>query len=184
MNLFPTYAEFHKANGTEEKRRFLAKFPHPFLLVDLAAPKNTGKDYATFPVASKREKSTEFEATLHGVSTLIVMPVVKSSRNTFRDKITVGRSDNNDLIIQHNSVSKLHAFFRKDPCAERFSIYDAGSSFGTLVNGKAATPENGCELESGDTILFAMGISSNFFTSADFHDYMHLLKRAENIKPH
>ena len=37
--------------------------------------------------------------------------VEKSDRNAWKRRISVGRATNNDIIIRHHSVSKLHAHF-------------------------------------------------------------------------
>jgi hypothetical protein len=182
MDLFPTLEEFQRTHGAEDKRRFTALFPHPFLLVDLSFPRSGMSDFATFPGSPEAEKSTEFQASTAGSSSLFVMPVAKSSRNTFHAMVTVGRASNNDLVIPHGSVSKFHAFFRPDPCAERYTIVDAGSSFGTMVNGKEADKGKGSVVESGDTVQFAMLVRATFFSAPDFHDYMHLVKRVEKSR--
>jgi hypothetical protein len=36
------------------------------------------------------------------------MRVEKTDRNMWKSRISVGRATNNDLIIRHDSVSKLH----------------------------------------------------------------------------
>ena len=179
MELYTTLGEYMKANASEEKRRFTAKFPHPFLLVDLSQPKAGSGGFATFQGPGDSQKSTDFDAVIEGSARLLVMPVVKTGRNTFKDMVTVGRASNNDLVISNGSVSKFHAFFRKDPVAERFKVFDAGSSYGTRVNNETVPPNQGMQVASSDTVVFAKIVPATFFASADLHDYMQLLMRAE-----
>jgi len=91
-----------------------------------------------------------------------LLRVEKSDRNTWRSRISVGRAQNNDLVLRHDSVSKLHAHFlvraaqRRGQSHEELVLSDVGSANGTLVNGK--TVEEGEDravvVSAGDRILF------------------------------
>src|SRR5207302_10503529 len=63
----------------------------------------------------------------------LVLPLRKV-QSTFPSMITVGRTDNNDLVVPDEQVSKFHAFFRL--VGERVEISDAGSRNGTFVGGR------------------------------------------------
>lgn len=64
--------------------------------------------------------------------------------------INIGRALDNDVIIEHQHVSRHHAQLRRR--YGRYVIYDLGSSGGTLVNGY---PVQECVLRSGDVISLA-----------------------------
>ncbi len=81
------------------------------------------------------------------------VPLVKSDRNAFGSKITVGRSRNNDVVIRAGLVSKLHAAFHPDG-RDRCGLQDMGSLNGTVVNGKRLAKKEQARLENGDTISF------------------------------
>lgn len=63
----------------------------------------------------------------------LVLPLRKV-QSTFPSMITVGRTENNDLVVPDEQVSKFHAFFRL--VGERVDIADAGSRNGTFVAGR------------------------------------------------
>jgi len=63
----------------------------------------------------------------------LVLPLRKV-QSTFPSMITVGRTDNNDLVVPDEQVSKFHAFFRL--VGDRVELSDAGSRNGTFVAGK------------------------------------------------
>ena len=63
----------------------------------------------------------------------LVLPLRKV-QSTFPSMITVGRTDNNDLVVADEQVSKFHAFFRL--VGERVELSDAGSRNGTFVGGR------------------------------------------------
>src|SRR5262245_44658605 len=44
-----------------------------------------------------------------------VFQLKKRSANPFADMITVGRAENNDVVLSSPCVSKFHAFFRATP---------------------------------------------------------------------
>jgi hypothetical protein len=63
----------------------------------------------------------------------LVLPLRKV-QTTFPSMITVGRTENNDLVIPDEQVSKVHAFFRQYD--HHLEISDAGSRNGTFVAGR------------------------------------------------
>ena len=63
----------------------------------------------------------------------LVLPLRKV-QSTFPSMITVGRTDNNDLVIPDEQVSKFHAFFRI--VGERVELTDAGSRNGTFIGSR------------------------------------------------
>ncbi|MDY0000764.1 MAG: FHA domain-containing protein [Polyangia bacterium] len=81
----------------------------------------------------------DFDATrTAGAGQLFLFRVEKSSRNSWARQISVGRATNNDIVLRHASVSKLHAHFfvRQQGGAEALMLADDGSSNGTAVNGR------------------------------------------------
>ncbi|MFH2007791.1 MAG: FHA domain-containing protein [bacterium] len=105
------------------------------------------------PRAGRRPGSTQF-----------VQLVAKTDRNDWKQRICVGRASNNDIILRHESVSKLHAYFvvrqitRKLRTIEEMVIVDADSKNGTLQNGRAvlaaSEAEQGAALAFGDRLTF------------------------------
>lgn len=67
-----------------------------------------------------------------------------------RALVNIGRNLDNHLVIQEESVSRVHAQLRFEN--DQFIIYDLNSTGGTYVNGKQVTK---CVLHSGDSIVLA-----------------------------
>ncbi len=78
---------------------------------------------------------------------------IRSGRGS-PDRITVGRAQNQDLVIDHTSVSKIQAWFEIDKSGE-FYLSDAGSTNGTYVNSRPIVPRQRSQLRAGDNIRFA-----------------------------
>src|SRR5205807_9567161 len=64
-------------------------------------------------------------------------------------RLTLGRTEPADLVINDQSLSRVHASINRD--GDRVWIIDEGSTNGSLVNG-AAVPASGTPLRDGDEI--------------------------------
>lgn len=69
---------------------------------------------------------------------LEVYPLVKKANASFADRITIGRTSNNDLAFNEVSISRFHAYLRLD--GDRWLVADAGSKNGTWVDGERLQP--------------------------------------------
>ena len=78
----------------------------------------------------------------------LVLPLRKV-QSTFPSMITIGRTENNDLVVSDEQVSKFHAFFRI--VGDRVELSDAGSRNGTFVGSqKLAARGAGAPVNRGD----------------------------------
>jgi hypothetical protein len=94
-------------------------------------------------------------------------PLIKQAK-VWSDQILVGRALNNDIIFRHESVSKLHAYF-KQRRNDAWLLYDAKSANGTTVNGTKIPPGEGLEVQSGAIIVFGH-LPVEMITSVDLYD--------------
>ncbi|MBI3608452.1 MAG: FHA domain-containing protein [Nitrospirae bacterium] len=72
--------------------------------------------------------------------------------------VTLGRSEENDLVIEDPAISRRHLIFRQD--AKGFSVEDCGSRNGTLCNGAPLTQtqlNHGAELQMGTCLIRFFG---------------------------
>lgn len=86
---------------------------------------------------------------LHGI---FLLRIGKSYRNPWKGRISVGRTSNNDLVLRHPSVSKLHAHFVLE--STTLQLADVGSSNGTCKNGHKLPPGELRAVTSGDVLHF------------------------------
>jgi hypothetical protein len=71
----------------------------------------------------------------------------------FKDRISVGRTVNKDIVLRHITVSKFHGWFEID--AEGGAYFtEAGSKNGTRINGKVLVARERSMVHLGDTIRF------------------------------
>jgi pSer/pThr/pTyr-binding forkhead associated (FHA) protein len=93
-----------------------------------------------------------------------VWPVRKRpGARSFQQVILVGRAANNDVIVVHSQVSKLHARLHADGAGH--TVEDAGSSNGTFVNGVPVAPGQLAVLKTGDTLSLGAVLLTYFSTS-------------------
>jgi FHA domain-containing protein len=138
---------------------FEKRFTHPWLIRHLDAderPPSTFNTVAwdTKPVSGgKVPGNVLLSARLRGdPSRYGLHPVIKQAK-VWSDQILVGRALNNDIIFRHESVSKLHAYFkqRRDGV---WLLYDAKSANGTTVDGQKIPAGEGLEVRSGVVLIF------------------------------
>lgn len=84
-----------------------------------------------------------------------VIVVKKPAAAPVQDRIFLGRSETNDICVPHKTVSKLHAYFQRDPTlSTKWQIVDTGSANGTKHNGMRIPPRAKATIVDGDTICF------------------------------
>jgi hypothetical protein len=84
-----------------------------------------------------------------------VIPVRKPEGAPGQDRIFLGRGETNDICVPHRTVSKLHAYFQRDPnILTRWFVVDTGSANGTKTNGLKVPPRARVDLVDGDTVVF------------------------------
>jgi hypothetical protein len=86
---------------------------------------------------------------------LVVYPVARTERSVF-PFVTVGRTQNNDVVLPEVTVSRFHAFFKRDEEGV-FTLQDAGSTNGTAVNSEPVPAQGegpAVKVKSGDNVRF------------------------------
>jgi len=104
------------------------------------------------PTSEKYAPSSGETIILGGKSVPLAYLIRTSDGKSFKleETTTIGRSTNNDIVLDDPAVSAEHAKVKYEN--GKFVLYDLASTNGTYVNGNKITRE---ELEDGDIVTFA-----------------------------
>ena len=87
---------------------------------------------------------------------LALDPAAEGAADDGGEGLLLGRHDSCPLHLPGSEkVSRRHARFRHDPATGRWTVEDAGSSWGTRVNGRSVTNELPATLAEGDLVRVA-----------------------------
>ncbi|HEU0036913.1 MAG TPA: FHA domain-containing protein [Kofleriaceae bacterium] len=95
-----------------------------------------------------------------------LFPLVKKPGASFPDRITIGRTSNNDLVISDHSVSRLHAYLRQH--AGQWLVADAGSKNGSWLRGEPLEARREKPLPSR-AVLRLGDVDLTFYLAADLY---------------
>jgi hypothetical protein len=142
---------------SQTRDQFIAVYRHPFL-------------YSTQKLQRpERPQRTEISVTaqipLSEMGRDLSPPTVyaiSKVQSAFPSMITIGRTANNDVVIDDVQVSRFHAFFRLNGAL--WELADAGSSNGTLVGRNRLQPKGAAvQVKPGDILRFG-GLEFVFMT--------------------
>jgi hypothetical protein len=114
----------------------------------------------------------EIEETLpHGKVTaadveLEIFPLSKKPGAAFPDRITIGRTSNNDIVINDTSISRLHAYVKR--VNDRWVVADAGSKNGSSMRGATLEPRREQPLVSRAQLTLG-DVDLTFYIAADLY---------------
>jgi hypothetical protein len=98
---------------------------------------------------------------------LEVFPLVKKPGASFADRITIGRTHNNDIAIVDHSVSRFHAYVRQ--AGAGWLIADAGSKNGSWLRGSALEARREVALPSKAALLLGE-VELTFYVASDLFE--------------
>lgn len=103
----------------------------------------------------------------------LVFPVRKAGKaaNAFLMGITIGRTQNNDVVVSDDSVSRFHAYFDRDPASDLWRLVDMGSLNGTHVGPLRLTPNQPHVCAARETLLIGK-VPMLFFVPETFLAYV------------
>ncbi len=106
------------------------------------------------------------KVSLGDVVNMEVYPLVKKPGASFPDRITIGRTSNNDIVVADASISRLHAYVRRD--GNGWVVADGGSKNGSWLRGSTLEPRRERPLESR-AVLRLGDVDLTFYLAADLY---------------
>lgn len=167
--------DFIRANrpllDAQDSASFVAMHQYPFLLVENLRGEKDARGLRAL------ETVVTASAAAWGSGKFDVYPVTrKDTAGGFM--VNIGRTANCDVCLDSPSVSKLHAYFRRDVAGGGgLTLTDVGSSNGTKLNGVALTKGAPKPVKDGDIILVAGTFRLLFQSNTTFWRFARTMKK-------
>jgi hypothetical protein len=97
-----------------------------------------------------------------------IYPLAKKPGASFPDRITIGRTSNNDVVIVDHSVSRLHAYVRP---GDSWIVADAGSKNGSWLDEARLEPRRETQLSPGACLRLG-DVSTMFYPAAELFELL------------
>src|SRR6185312_11216336 len=103
---------------------FARQHAHPWFVWKVGRPSEAPIVAPTLTIGGEQNKPRSGDP--------IAIPILKGKASVFAMGITIGRTENNDVVLRHEQVSRFHAYVQQ--LAEGLALVDADSKNGTWVN--------------------------------------------------
>ncbi len=179
-----TFADFASETASMSLEEFEAAHKDAFLLLD---PRKGKLDAGAVwrPVLPQVLLAGVGESDLEGLKSeagfLLLFPLAKGADRRYPGLITLGRGGENDVVIDSPAVSKLHALVRRDSAKGVYTIVDANSTNGTVLDGLYVGPSDAREMRAGSVIVLGGAFKCTFNLPVDLFEYMVILKRGGKL---
>lgn len=141
---------------------FTAAHPHAVLVLD------------PFQAQLEAEFSTQpGRARQQGHLRAVVELRKRLEADPFKLMVTIGRGKQNDICIPAPEISKFHAYFMLN----RSTLSDAGSTFGTCLEGEPLEPRTPTPLASGARLRMGP-IPMQYWAPRELYDHLRTLDLA------
>jgi hypothetical protein len=95
---------------------------------------------------------------------MAIHPLLKKPGASFPDRITIGRTSNNDVSIPDHSISRLHAYVKR--VGTTWVVADAGSKNGSWLRGEALEARRERAISSREVLRLG-DVDLTFYLAAD-----------------
>jgi hypothetical protein len=112
------------------------------------------------------------------IAKTLVIEIRKQPAPSPSKMICVGRAANNDIVLAHRTISKLHTYFLKSEHADSYEIVDANSTNGTKVNNELLVAYKNKPLANRDQIRFGPTIQMLYLTPDGFFELLQRMQHA------
>jgi hypothetical protein len=121
------------------------------------------------PRAGFKTVSIDGPTTGTSMKRVAIWALQKSGVNPHADRISVGRAPNCDIVIEDETVSKLHAHVRRTPTG--CELVDVGSSNGTTLRTQKLAVGKAAPLSPGDPVQFG-SVAVQYFAADKLYDLL------------
>lgn len=138
----------------------------PAALVRYRAADLASDDRIDEPAEPIEETMPLGKVVLADVLAMEVFPLVKKPGASFPDRITIGRTSNNDVVIADPSISRLHAYLRQH--GGGWVVADGGSKNGSWLRGDPLGPRRERPIATRGVLRLG-DVDLTFYLAADLY---------------
>ncbi len=159
---------------------FCRSFPDPFLLVEFEGAQAVG-ELDTAVEYHKKGLSDTVAGIPTGLERIKDDKICTVKGASPTHAVSLGRSPENDIVLDYPRVSKRHAQIHKDT-AGLFVLKDTGSTNGTVVNSKKIPKGGSITLGNGDRLELGGDFVAIFYTPSGLFSYINRLAKETDEK--
>ena len=150
------------------REEFLKSYSHPFLL----GMNDFDEDYNTNPLEFVTMVGQQFPAIANGETAKFYQVYeVKKQKRLYSPMISIGRTGNNDIVLESTNISKFHAYFVHKQEENKYFIVDAKSTNKTWINQTELKPSVQVEINDLDIINFGNAVDFQFLDPSSFYNH-------------
>lgn len=157
-----------------EPAQFFQYFPCPFLIQLVKTPTKSNEPFEDTELAKKSNpqsmEETQLATQLPVTKTLKDLSYWPIASTQKLNKMRVGRTWDSDIIIDHPTISRLHALFYYDPQKDEWRIENKGSLNGILVDGEYINEVH--TLTDEVCLRFGREVLVQFMTPKTFYSFL------------
>ncbi len=154
---------------------FVEEMNYPFLVymgeVDKKSNGDSGKKTESIDIDQLQELLFMDDASRLQME---IHPIVKKDTEECKGEISIGRGEDNDIMIILPLISRSHSVIKQDG---EYYIKDLGSTNKTFLNWETLVPEKWTLLNEGDNIIFSGKYNFTFHAPDRLYDMLKVIKK-------
>ena len=170
--------------GLLDEQAFLGTYPFPFLVQESTRPSKGPVDAQPVPTGRTTTRLTQASVpTGDGFAMggqVWVYAICPRDPERNEGAVRLGRDPDNDVVIEDDSVSSVHAEFTLEFAPDdtkQFLVADLDSSNGTFVDGERVPPRTPTQLDDQSSVRFGPAAKFQFFTAPAFYQFLSFYRR-------
>jgi hypothetical protein len=144
-----------------DEAKFTSRHPHAWFVWSVGKPSEAPIIAPTLTLGGHGDRPKQGEP--------LAIPILKGKASVFPMGITVGRTENNDVVLRHEQVSRFHAYVQIT--AEGLALVDADSKNGTWMNGNRLVATKPHPLPPSAIIKFGE-LQVRYYSAESLIDYL------------
>lgn len=166
--------EFMKVVNTLSLEEFVEQFPHPFLFY--SETPGAIEQFAHTRLVSEPGSGSHIDRFSRQVLDFVPLLPNPHPGQEFPRKAFVGRDEQRDFVVNHDTVSSRHACLIYEEQRQAYLLVDSGSTNGTCLRGRPLAAGKPVPLRDGDVVTFGK-LDFMFFSPQGAYRYLRQFRK-------